>query len=68
MLVLTRRLGEEIIIGDGIRIKVVAVGPSKVRLGITAPPQITVNRLEVHQRQDLLATAVESAKEVSVCS
>jgi carbon storage regulator len=52
MLVLTRRLGEEIIIDGDIRITVVAISSSKVRIGITAPADVAVNRLEVHARRE----------------
>jgi len=51
MLVLTRKLGEEIVIGDGIRVKVVAVQGDRVRLGVDAPRSIPVDRLEVHRRR-----------------
>ena len=51
MLVLTRRIGEEIVIGGNIRVTVVAVEGNKVRLGITAPRDIAVDREEVHARR-----------------
>jgi carbon storage regulator len=51
MLVLTRRPGEEIVIDGGIRVTVVAIGPRKVRLGITAPADVTVDRMEIHERR-----------------
>lgn len=51
MLVLSRRLGEEIIIGDNIRIVVTDIKGDKVRLGITAPASIPVDRKEVHDRR-----------------
>ena len=51
MLVPTRKLGEEIIIGDNIRVKVVAVQGDRVRLGVDAPRSVPVDRLEVHQRR-----------------
>ncbi len=51
MLVLTRRIGEEIVIGGNIRVTVVAVEGNKVRLGITAPRDIAVDRQEVHARR-----------------
>ncbi len=47
MLVVTRRIGEEIIIDKNIHIKIVAVRGRNVRLGITAPPTIRVARSEV---------------------
>ncbi len=50
MLVLTRRVGEEIVIGDMVRVTVVAVKNQRVKVGITAPSQVTVHREDVHQR------------------
>jgi carbon storage regulator len=50
MLVLSRCLGEEIVIDGGIRITVVGITGGRVRLGITAPPSVHVNRQEVHER------------------
>jgi carbon storage regulator len=51
MLVLTRRLGEEIVIDDDIRVTVTAIQGDKIRLGVTAPKFITVDRAEVHERR-----------------
>jgi carbon storage regulator len=51
MLVLSRRIGEEIIINDNIRVAVVAVKGDRVRLGIVAPREVTVDRSEVHERR-----------------
>jgi carbon storage regulator len=51
MLVLTRRVGEEIVVGDGIRVTVVAIKRGTIRLGITAPPSVTVLRQELLTRQ-----------------
>jgi carbon storage regulator len=50
MLVLTRRIGEEILIGDDIRVTVVAVQGGKVRLGVAAPDSVRVDRREVRER------------------
>jgi carbon storage regulator CsrA len=47
MLVLTRKLGDEIQIGDNIRLKVVAISGNRVRLGITAPIEIRIHRGEL---------------------
>ncbi len=47
MLVLTRNIGEEIVIGGDIRIMVVAVKGNKAQLGITAPTSVPVARLEL---------------------
>ena len=47
MLVLTRKVNEEILIGDNIRIKIVDIGAGRIRLGISAPRDVTVLRDEV---------------------
>ena len=49
MLVLTRQLDEEIVISDNIRIKVVAISGSQVRLGIEAPQSVPVFRRELYE-------------------
>lgn len=51
MLVLSRRVGEEIIINDNIRVTVVAVKGDRIRLGIDAPRDVSVDRAEVHERR-----------------
>jgi len=51
MLVLSRRLGEEIVIGGNIRLTIVAVKGDRVRIGIAAPPDVTVDRQEIHDRR-----------------
>ena len=51
MLVLTRRIGEEIVISGGIRVKVVSLCGERVRLGIDAPRTTVVDRVEIHQRK-----------------
>ena len=48
MLVLTRKVGEEVVIDGHIRVTVVGVRGEKVRIGIDAPPAIRVDRAEVH--------------------
>ncbi len=63
MLVLTRRLGEEIVIADNIRVKVVAVQGNRVRLGIVAPQDVTVHREEIHrQRMEFAAGEPETVE------
>jgi carbon storage regulator len=47
MLVLARRIGEEVLIAEIVRVKVVAVKGNQVRLGITAPPSVPVARREL---------------------
>jgi carbon storage regulator CsrA len=50
MLVLTRRIDEEIIIGDDIRVTVLAIQGNTVRLGFTAPRSVRIMRPEVQAR------------------
>jgi carbon storage regulator len=50
MLILTRRISESIKIQDDISIVVLGVKGNQVRLGITAPPEISVHREEVYNR------------------
>ncbi len=47
MLVLTRKLGQNIVIGDGIVVKILKISNNKVRLGIAAPEEVPVFRQEV---------------------
>jgi carbon storage regulator len=47
MLVLTRKLGEKILIGDDIAIQVVAIEGGKIRLGIEAPRDVAIYRQEL---------------------
>ena len=51
MLVLSRKLGQSIIIGDDICVAVVAVHGNCVRLGVRAPEQVSVDRQEVRGRR-----------------
>jgi carbon storage regulator len=61
MLVLSRRVGEEIIIDDKIRVTVVAVKGDRVRLGVVAPRDVTVDRSEVHERRMQFAPVTAGA-------
>ncbi len=50
MLVLSRKLGEAIAIGEGITVTVVDVQGDRVRLGFTAPADVPIHRQEVKQK------------------
>lgn len=52
MLVLSRKLGESLLIGETIRVTVVDIRGDKVRLGIEAPTEIAVHRQEVQEAID----------------
>lgn len=63
MLILTRKLGEGLFIGDDIRITVVEVRGRQIRLGIEAPSHVVVLREEIYKRvrdQNLQAAALEN--------
>ena len=50
MLVLTRRAGESLKIGDDVTITILGIGTSQVRIGVTAPQETPVHRQEVYHR------------------
>ena len=50
MLILTRKLGESIIIDDDIKITVFGISNSQVKLGISAPENVSVHREEIFKR------------------
>lgn len=63
MLVLTRKPGEAIVIGDDIEIEIVSVGGGKVRVGITAPRETTVHRKEVYVELRRAADGADAAEQ-----
>lgn len=50
MLVLNRKLGESIMLGDNIEIRILEMADGKVKIGIEAPRDITILRKEVHEQ------------------
>ncbi|MBD3669409.1 MAG: carbon storage regulator CsrA [Gammaproteobacteria bacterium] len=50
MLILTRRVGETLVIGDDVQVTVLGVKGNQVRLGINAPKDVSVHREEIYDR------------------
>ncbi|WP_305831872.1 carbon storage regulator CsrA [Pseudomonas aeruginosa] len=50
MLILTRRVGETLMVGDDVSVTVLGVKGNQVRIGVNAPKEVAVHREEIYQR------------------
>ena len=50
MLILTRRVGEKLVIGENVIVTVLGVKGNQIRIGIDAPPEVQVHREEIFKR------------------
>lgn len=60
MLILSRRIGETIIIGDDIYLTVLGIKGNQIRLGFDAPERIAINRQEIHLKLQDVKTTVDN--------
>lgn len=65
MLILTRRVGETLMIGEQVTVTVLGVKGNQVRVGISAPKDVSVHREEIFQRIQRVDAVATEAGEVS---
>jgi carbon storage regulator len=64
MLILTRRLGQSVKVGDEVTVTVLAVKGPQVRLGFAAPKDVAVHREEIYERMHAVPTDIAAAGRV----
>ena len=67
MLILTRRVGETLMIGDEVTVTVLGVKGNQVRIGVNAPKEVSVHREEIYQRIQPAHQADHGCLHVSYC-
>ena len=67
MLILTRRVGETLMIGDNVSVTVLRVKGNQVRLGVNAPKDVSVHREEIFERiqNEVDESSIETAEKIS---
>lgn len=63
MLILTRRVGETLMVGDDVTVTVLGVKGNQVRIGVNAPKDVSVHREEIYQRIQKEKSEAQKASE-----